>query len=718
MNLKTRLLSFTKHLGSTTAESPTTRNQRYSFQFEKLEDRNMLSGDSVLIQAHGDFVEGTPQEVIERIESLVYEGPLTPPGWNPDHTNDPLTVILDFNDPGQPNTTDIFGNVVADFDVTIYGFAASQYNTVTQSILDKVQNEHYLGILTDDIFPQSPIPAGQELAIEFEIGDFGTPPANGSNNYYYIQIGDYISGGCGGALGCAGINSIRSAGGNPGIVGRMIGSTFSDVIRTIGGLNPPNALSSGNLFFTTNAVAGTTSHEIGHGLSLNHLAKNGSVTPTGLPPIMGTGAIDLPNQDRIQNREFALSGVNPQIGGQQQFHLQQLVGAIGLHSTEPSLAEILDNGDPGFSLAGPGVWNNFTNGGFQNDINWTEAGDGDTATWSFTVDPGDYQVSATWFNHPTLATDSPFEIFDGATSLGVFNVDQTVAPSQFNDAGATWDDLASSVTISSGTLTVVLDDGASGRVAADAIRIEPVDPFAPQVIDNGDAGYAAVSGGGVWNTFGAGFQGDIDWTEPGDGDTASWTFSVNPGADFQVSATWFAHPTLATDSPFEIFDGAVSLGTFNVDQTSSPSQFSEGGVFWDDLAASVTISSGTLVVELSDIAAGRVGADAIRVQEIAPPDLDGFVANVNGPNQGIVDSAFATFEDRFSFEPNIQVPASVTSAPVTPQVVNENSSVEPVVTNGQRTRMTFTPVEVRNVTESPSEPIETSLNVPINVGEE
>ncbi len=149
--------------------------------------------------------------------------------------------------------------------------------------------------------------------------------------------------------------------------------------------------------------------------------------------------------------------------------------AIRIEEVDPSI-QVIDNGDPGFALAGSGVWNNFTNGGFQNDINWTEPGQGDTASWTFTVAPGDYQVSATWFNHPTLATDAPFEVFDGATSKGVFNLNQQAAPSQFSEAGANWDDLTASVNISSGTLTVQLSDLANGRVAADAIRIAAASP--------------------------------------------------------------------------------------------------------------------------------------------------------------------------------------------------------------------------------------------------
>ena len=249
-----------------------------------------------------------------------------------DHTANPLTLILDFNDPGQANTTDGLGSTVSTFDVTDYGFSAGQYNQVTNAVLGVVR-DHYLEIATSAEFGPSPIPAGQELAMEIEIGNIGTPPANGSNDYYYLQIGTRVSSpACPSALGCASISAMRNSSGNAqAAVGSVVGSVFTDAIQGIGGLSPSNALGSGNLALTSNAIGGTATHEAAHSLSLRHLDKAGSVTPHGLPPVMGTGAIDLPNQDRINNREFALSGTNEQMGGVQQFHIQQLVGAIGLH---------------------------------------------------------------------------------------------------------------------------------------------------------------------------------------------------------------------------------------------------------------------------------------------------------------------------------------------------------------------------------------------------
>ena len=251
------------------------------------------------------------------------------------HDDNPLTVILDFNDPGQANTVDGIGsgNVVSTFDVTAYGFAAGDFGTVTNAVLNRVE-EHY-DLATNNFDSRSPILEGYSLDIEFEIGNIGTPPSNGSNDFYYIQIGDLVS--CGTAscsLGVAGLNSIRDSTGVPGVaVGSVVSSVFTDNIQNLGSLTPGNALGSGTLGFTVDAIAGTVSHEIGHAVSLRHIDKAGSATPTSFPPLMGTGAIDLPNQDRISDREFSFSGTNSQAGGQSQQHYDQLVAALGTHDT-------------------------------------------------------------------------------------------------------------------------------------------------------------------------------------------------------------------------------------------------------------------------------------------------------------------------------------------------------------------------------------------------
>lgn len=251
-----------------------------------------------------------------------------------------LTIILDFNEPAQANTTDIFGNVVQTFDVTSFGFVEADRAMIQNAIFNAVVTD-YRGIFTDAQNALSPLPDGFELDIDFEIGDFGVAPSNGDTEFYYTQIGTRVSGPHNG-LGVAGTNSARDAAGNPhAINGRMVGSIFANNINGLSGVG--TQLSSGLISPTTHAIAGTLSHEIGHAVSLAHLNVAASLTPSGLNPLMGTGAIDLPNAARIVDREFAISGFNAQAGGAAQAHIAQLMGSIGTRALgvavpEPSTA--------------------------------------------------------------------------------------------------------------------------------------------------------------------------------------------------------------------------------------------------------------------------------------------------------------------------------------------------------------------------------------------
>ena len=270
------------------------------------------------------------------------------------NTTPTLTYILDFVDPGQTIVDPFFGGTFTPFDVTGFGFAASEYDTVTQAVLDTVRS-HFYNIPTVSQDSRSPMPDGKQLDINFVIGDLGQPPSIGATEYYNAVIGSNAAAG-GGILGVANLSSVRDANGNgPNAVtsGGHAVSIFSDAINGLGGLSPADlsslppgsildvigpgsspiyndALTSGNLTFTRNAIAGTISHEIGHSLSLTHMNLAGSVTPNGTAPIMGTGAIDTPNQARIGRREFGYSGFDGENGNAPIFHVQQLMGALGV----------------------------------------------------------------------------------------------------------------------------------------------------------------------------------------------------------------------------------------------------------------------------------------------------------------------------------------------------------------------------------------------------
>lgn len=262
-----------------------------------------------------------------------------------------LTFVLDFNEPTQANTIDVFSNpnTVGTFDVTAYGFAATDFNSVTNSVLDQVES-HFYDIPTFSSDNRSPIPDGKQLNIDFEIGNIGTPPTSDSE-YYFMQIGDFVSGPNGSSLGVAAGSAARTSSGvsnqynvsQSAIDNKAFGSIFTNNINNLalGGAIPNNALKSGNLTYTTNAIAGTLSHEIGHTLSLLHINKANSVTPGGVPPLMGTGAIDLPNNDRVGDRAFSYSGFNAQVPDEAEpTQLQPIVDALGIDSNEAESTQL------------------------------------------------------------------------------------------------------------------------------------------------------------------------------------------------------------------------------------------------------------------------------------------------------------------------------------------------------------------------------------------
>ncbi len=298
-----------------------------------------------------------------------------------------------------------------------------------------------------------------------------------------------------------------------------------------------------------------------------------------------------------------------------------IADAIRIETTifhPPLSPHIVDDGDPGFATVG--AWNlTPLANGRENDLQNHVAGTGsDTATWTFTGLHSwhQYLVSATWFEHPNRATNSPFTIFDGTGGpmLDTVLINQKEAPNDFTDLGSDWEQLAV-VTITGTELVVQLTDDANGYVIADAIHIQLVDQFPGRVIDNGDAGFSATAG---WtpSPVSNGYEDDLLNAPTGDGSTiATWTFAgLVPGA-YRVSTTWFAHPNRATDAPYTIYDGATPLVTIDLNQELAPDDATAFLGDWEFLDA-VLIHSGTLTVELTNDANEFVIADAVRIERL------------------------------------------------------------------------------------------------------
>jgi hypothetical protein len=133
---------------------------------------------------------------------------------------------------------------------------------------------------------------------------------------------------------------------------------------------------------------------------------------------------------------------------------------------------VADDGDSGF--ASTGVWQKLTGVGYASDTHWAAAGNSAASTWNFTgLAPGQYRLAATWSGSRLNALDAPFSISSGSRSLGTVKVNQQRSASTFTSGGAAWQSLGT-FTITGSTITVRLNSAASGRVVADAIRLERV----------------------------------------------------------------------------------------------------------------------------------------------------------------------------------------------------------------------------------------------------
>ncbi|WP_254512688.1 choice-of-anchor D domain-containing protein [Anatilimnocola floriformis] len=141
--------------------------------------------------------------------------------------------------------------------------------------------------------------------------------------------------------------------------------------------------------------------------------------------------------------------------------------------TPAPIIRAIDNGAAGFTTTGG--WTRVTNQGREADIQTAVKGTGTTtATWTFTaLPPGQYRVSGSWTASVVNATNAPFTIYDGSTSLGTVLANQEVASSGLTWSGTNWKDLGT-FNITGDTIRVVLTNAANDRVVADAIRVERI----------------------------------------------------------------------------------------------------------------------------------------------------------------------------------------------------------------------------------------------------
>ncbi|WP_417376837.1 choice-of-anchor D domain-containing protein [Gimesia maris] len=160
------------------------------------------------------------------------------------------------------------------------------------------------------------------------------------------------------------------------------------------------------------------------------------------------------------------------------------------------------------------------------------------------------------------------------------------------------------------------------------------------IIDDGDADFSATPGfinfPTLENLGSNGYEGDVTGAVPNDPgytpapglETATWTFSGLTNGNYRVSTTWSQYFNRVEDAPYSLNGGSI----IEVDQSVAPSSFVEDGVAWFDLSTSFNVTTGELVVTLTNEAsswvrdnwdlANGVIADAVRIEYLPVPDIE------------------------------------------------------------------------------------------------
>ncbi len=152
------------------------------------------------------------------------------------------------------------------------------------------------------------------------------------------------------------------------------------------------------------------------------------------------------------------------------------------------------------------------------------------------------------------------------------------------------------------------------------------------IIDDSDAGFSAPTftafGTGYTTNPPQGYQGNVHYhLASAVPKTATWTFDNLAPGDYQVAVTWTPHFNRANNSPFSLV-GTTSVGTVHINQRLAPSSFAgafeDDGVYWVPLNlggndGDFTVTGSTLTVKLGTSTTGAVLADAVRIEQTAPP---------------------------------------------------------------------------------------------------
>ena len=269
--------------------------------------------------------------------------------------------------------------------------------------------------------------------------------------------------------------------------------------------------------------------------------------------------------------------------------------------------EILDDGETGYAEIGS--WSDdAAGGGFNGNQRLGSAGSGSKkASWTFENLPAaDYEVHVTWDDPDDYggASDAPFSVFDGSALEGIFDLNQRVSPSGSTVADASWRQVGTTFTITSGTLKVELTDDADGTVRADAVRIVQAGGSGNDIPDVDAGADGSINEGGTFTSSGSFTDSDAD----------TWTATVNYGDGSGTQSL-----TLNQDKTFSLSHTYADNGNYTVTVTVTDSADVQGSdtvlVSVANVAPTLTISGASSVDEDTtyslSLSSSDPGADTI-----------------------------------------------------------------------------------------------------------
>ena len=320
-------------------------------------------------------------------------------------------------------------------------------------------------------------------------------------------------------------------------------------------------------------------------------------------------------------------------------------GSTPSSTTGSSGTVIIDNGGSGTKKSG--TWK--VSSGVNYYGSKSEFSNTVPSTYSFEAARSGYQkVYLRWTNHNSRYSAVPVIIYNGSTSLGTVNVDQT-------KNGGTWQ-LLGTYNFSGQAKVVVVSETSSNTTCADAVQFVPTSATTSSGTTSGSgttspSGTASgsgttspsgsTSGSGTTNTTGStsgstpsGTTGSsstiiIDNGDSGTEKTGSWSVSSGPnyyGSKSEFSRTvnstytfktarsgyqkvylrWTAHNSRYSDVPVNLYNGSTLIDTIYVDQSIEK----DGGTW--QLLGTYNFSGQAKVIIVSDSSSKTTCADAVQ----------------------------------------------------------------------------------------------------------